>query len=127
MSGEIQIKSRMKHLPEPGNGVRGRIVSSTEGIIGEAKVDHSEAELNVSSMRIEPGDTIDFVADWQGHITHDEHEWLITIQFNDSSGKLDATAVADWNAQREFVGSVSDLWTDYVHALMMTNEFVFPD
>ncbi|MGZ0165160.1 MAG: PSD1 and planctomycete cytochrome C domain-containing protein [Planctomycetales bacterium] len=127
VSGEIQIKSRMKHLPEPGNGVRGRIVSSTKGIIGEAKVDHSEAELNVSSMRIEPGDTIDFVADWQGHITHDEHEWLITIQFNDSSGKLDATAVADWNAQREFVGSVSDLWTDYVHALMMTNEFVFPD
>ena len=127
VSGEIRIKSRMKHLPEPGNGVRGRIVSSTKGILGEAKVDHSEAELNVASLQVERGDTVDFVADWQGQILHDEHEWLILIQINDSSGGPDASPVADWNAQRDFTGPGSDVWTDYVHALMMTNEFVFPD
>lgn len=127
VSGEIQIKSRMKHLPEPGNGVRGRIVSSTKGILGEAKVDYSEAELNVASLRVERGDTIDFVADWQGQILHDEHEWLITIQVNDSSGGPDQSPAVDWNSQRDFTGPGSDVWTDYVHALMMTNEFVFPD
>ncbi|MGZ0171379.1 MAG: PSD1 and planctomycete cytochrome C domain-containing protein [Planctomycetales bacterium] len=127
VSGRIEIKSRIKHLLEPGNGVRGRIVSSEKGILAEAKVDHSEAELNVTSIVVEPGDTIDFVADWQGHITHDEHEWLITIQLVDSGGKSDDTTDQSWDAQRDFVGGGTDAWTDYVHALMMTNEFVFPD
>lgn len=127
VSGRIEIKSRMKHLPEPGNGVRGRIVSSTKGILGEAKVDHSEAELNVDSIEVEPGDTIDFVADWQGQILHDEHEWRITIRLVDSGDLASKTNVPNWDAQRDFVGGGTDVWTDYVHALMMTNEFVFPN
>jgi len=127
VSGRIEIKSRIKHRPEPGNGVRGRIISSTKGILAEAKVDHSEAELNVASIEVEPGDTIDFVADWQGQILHDEHDWLITIRVVDSVGKSDDATLQSWDAQRDFVGGGTDAWTDYVHALMMTNEFVFPD
>lgn len=127
VSGRIEIKSRLKHLPEPGNGVRGRIVSSTKGVLGEAKVDHSEAELNATSIEVEPGDTIDFAADWQGQILHDEHEWRITIRLIDSEELAASTNVQDWDAQRDFVGGGTDVWTDYVHALMMTNEFVFPN
>jgi hypothetical protein len=127
VSGKVEIKSRIKHLPEPGNGVRGRIVSSTNGILAEAKVDHSEAELNVASIEVEPGDTIDFVADWQGQILHDEHDWRIMIRVVDSVGKSDDITLQSWDAQRDFVGGGTDVWTDYVHALMMTNEFVFPD
>lgn len=127
VSGRIEIKSRMKHLPEPGNGVRGRIVSSSAGILAEAKVDHSEAELNVTSIEVEPGDTIDFVADWQGQILHDEHEWRITIRLVDSDNLATNINVQSWDAQRDFVGGGTDVWTDYVHALMMTNEFVFPN
>ena len=127
VSGRVEIKSQMKHLPEPGNGVRGHIVSSTRGVLAEAKVDHSEADLNVDPITVEPGDTIDFVADWQGQILHDEHEWLITIRLVDSDARVENAAVQSWDAQRDFVGGGTDVWTDYVHALMMTNEFVFPD
>jgi hypothetical protein len=127
LAGTVEIKSRMKHLPEPGNGVRGRIVCSTKGILAEAKVDHSEAELNVTSIEVEPGDTIDFVADWQGHITHDEHEWLITIQVTGPERTPKNLPAPMWDAQRDFIGGVADVWTDYVHALLMTNEFVFFD
>jgi len=127
VSGTVEIESRLKHLPEPGNGVRGRIVSSTKGMLAEAKVDHSEADLNVTSIQVKAGDTIDFVADWQGHITNDEHEWLIRIRLIKSEGGTNDSSVEDWNSQRDFVGAGSDVWTDYVHALMMTNEFVFPD
>ena len=127
VSARIEIKSFMKHLPEPGNGVRGRIVSSTKGILAEDKVDHSEAELNVTSIEVEPGDTIDFVADWQGQILHDEHEWRITIRLVDSDNLATHINVQSWDAQRDFVGGGTDVWTDYVHALMMTNEFVFPN
>ena len=127
MSGTIEIKSRMKHLPESGNGVRGQIVSSTKGILKEAKIDHSEAELNVASIKVEVGDTIDFVADWQGQILHDEHEWRITIRLIGSGDLTANTNVQNWDAQRDFVGGGTDAWTEYVHALMMTNEFVFPN
>lgn len=127
VSDTIEIKSRMKHQPEPGNGVRGRIVSSTKGILKEAKVDHSEAELNVASIKVEVGDTIDFLADWQGQILHDEHEWRITIQLIGSGDLTENTDVQNWDAQRDFVGGGTDAWTEYVHALMMTNEFVFPN
>ena len=30
-----------------------------------------------------------------------------------------------WNSKEDFRQPVSDPWTDYVHALLMTNEFVF--
>lgn len=127
LSGSITIESHLKHRPEPGNGVRGRIVSSRSGILGEARVDHSESDINVSSIPVEPGDTVDFVADWQGHITHDEHEWQITIKRADPVSQSHNESVVDWNAQRDFTGSAPDRWIDYVHALLMSNEFVFTD
>jgi len=130
LSGTVEVISRIKHIPEPGNGVRGRIVNSKAGVLAEAKVDHSESDVNVAAITVEPGDTIDFVSDWQGQIAHDEHEWLITIRLIDSSkndGNPEQSVVTDWDAQRDFVGGGSDVWADYVHALLMTNEFVFPD
>lgn len=127
ISGTIAIESHMKHRPEPGNGVRGRIVSSRSGILGEARVDHSESEINVANIPVEPGDTVDFVADWQGHITHDEHEWQIMIRKTDSGSQSQKESVLDWNSQRDFTGRSADRWVDYVHALLMSNEFVFTD
>ena len=127
VSGTVEIKSRMRHLPEPGNGVRGRIVHSQSGILGEAKVDQSEADVDLASIDVESGDTIDFVVDWQGHITHDEHEWLIRIQLTSSNEKSENRSIVDWDAQRDFIGGGTDVWVDYVHALLMTNEFVFTD
>jgi hypothetical protein len=127
LSGTVEVRSRLKHSPKPGNGVRGRIVSSKAGVLAEAKVAHSESVMDVLSTKVQTGDTIDFVADWQGHITHDEHEWLITIRLVDLTGKSDDTTIQSWDAQRDFVGGGTDVWSDYVHALMMTNEFVFPN
>lgn len=127
VSGTIRIQSQLKHIPEPGNGVRGRIVSSTAGILGEGHADHSEIEINVSAIEVEVGDTIDFVADWQGHITHDEHQWLITINQTDFQDQQFDEATTSWNSQRDFIGGRADPWLNYVHALLMSNEFVFAD
>lgn len=127
VTGTISITSRMKHHPEPGNGVRGRIISSSSGILGVAKVDHSEADINIADHAIKAGDTIDFVADWQDHITHDEHDWFITIRLTKTNDDSSKPTVTDWDAQRDFVGAGTDAWTKYVHALLMTNEFVFVD
>jgi hypothetical protein len=120
VSGEFEISGKLAHRPEPGNGVRGRIVSSEHGILGEWKVDQSEADTPVAMVAVKAGETIDFVVDWQGHITHDEFEWPVVIsQLSPDRRK------AQWDSKRDFAAGSSDPWTDYVHALLMTNEFVF--
>ena len=95
-------------------------MSSRDGILGEWKVDQSETETPVKDVRIQAGQTIDFVVDWQGHITHDEFEWPVVIRLVDPNRQQ-----KEWDSKTEFAGAGSDPWTDYVHALLMTNEFVF--
>ena len=120
VSGDFEIQGGLAHRPEPGNGVRGRIVSSEHGILGEWKVDQSQIDTPVAKVSVKSGQTIDFVVDWQGHITHDEFEWPVVINhFTENPRK------ARWDSKREFRGASSDPWMDYVHALLMTNEFVF--
>ena len=117
MTGEVEVTGKLAHRPEPGNGVRGRIVSSGHGVLGEWKVDQSETETRVATVSIKKGQTLDFVVDWQGHITHDEFEWPVTIKH--------AASKTSWDSQRDFVGGRVASWTTYVHALLMTNEFIF--
>ena len=119
--GELTITGTLAHRPEPGNGVRGRLVSSRHGLLGEWKVHNSEAVMEPLVIQVEPGDTLDFVVDFQGEITHDEHEWPITIRPVGVKGRQ------DWNSETDFSGGTADVWVRYVHALLMTNEFVFVD
>jgi hypothetical protein len=119
-SGEFEIAGKLAHRPEPGNGVRGRIVSSEHGVLGEWKVDQSEADTPVTKVTVKAGETIDFVVDWQSHITHDEFEWPVVINLLTENRRK-----AQWDSKRDFAGASSTPWTDYVHALLMTNEFVF--
>lgn len=121
----FSVTGKFAHRPEPGNGVRGRIVSSQSGILGEWKVDQSETETTVDRISVEAGQTIDFVVDWQGHITHDEFEWPVVVrQISDNS---ETGSQQQWDSQKEFAGAASDPWVDYVHALLITNEFAFVD
>ena len=95
-------------------------MSSRDGVLGEWKVDQSETRTPVADAGVQVGQTIDFVVDWQGHITHDEFEWPVVIRLVGADSQQ-----REWDSVKEFAGAGSDPWTDYVHALLMTNEFVF--
>ena len=116
-SGDFQITGMLAHRPEPGNGVRGRMVTRGNGVLGEWKVDQSEQQTNVAKTSLEAGESIHFVVDFQGEILHDEFEWPVVIE--------DVASGERWDSQQDFRGAVSDAWTNYVHALFMTNEFAF--
>jgi hypothetical protein len=102
--------------------VRGRIVSSRHGLLGEWTVHQSNTATGPVHTQVEPGDIIDFVVDCQGEITHDEHEWPVTITTPAATGPRQS-----WNSQKDFYVGPSDIWVNYAHALLMTNEFVFVD
>ncbi|HSG70360.1 MAG TPA: PSD1 and planctomycete cytochrome C domain-containing protein, partial [Planctomycetaceae bacterium] len=117
--GTYIVTGELIHVPEPGDGVRGRLVSSAAGVLGEWTVDQSKAALPELEVSLRQGDTLDFVVDFRETILHDEHEWPVTIRHRDDD--------REWNSERDFRGHTSDRWTELVHALMMTNEFVFID
>lgn len=123
VSGTVSIAGKLAHRPEEGNGIRARIVSSESGILGEWKADHSEAATSVAAARVVVGSTIDFIVDWQGHITHDEFEWPVVVQAVEVEGSQ--SDKQQWSSEAEFRQVQADPWTDYVHSLLMTNEFVF--
>jgi hypothetical protein len=112
------LQGLLKHVPAEGNGVRGRLVSSRTGIVGQWIVHHSEAITSIDSIEVSVGDTIDMVVDFQDQISHDEHLWQLEIK--DQNGTT-------WNSTRDFRGQQSDRWQMYIQALLMTNEFVYVD
>jgi hypothetical protein len=118
IDGTVSFHGTLQHVPAEGNGVRGRLISSRHGILGQWKVHHSEHSTRVGPIEVQVGDTIDLVVDFQDHITHDEHLWPVVI-----SGEGTGT----WDSQQDFKGAETDRWQTYLQALLMTNEFVFID
>ncbi len=125
-AGTIEISGTIKHVPEQGNGVRGRIVHSRNGVVAEYRVDQSKSDIKQLKLDVKSGETIDFVVDWQGQILHDEHEWSVVIR-QTSPVSTETQQVNEWQSQRDFTGDTQDHWLNFVHALLMVNEFVFVD
>ena len=116
----IQIAGLLKHEPSQGNGIRARIISSRSGILGAWTVHTSQAETNITRAEVKKGDTIDFVSDFNGDISYDQHLWSINIS---TEGKNKV----EWDSIKQFKRKQNSKWLSFVHALLMTNEFIFID
>jgi len=122
--GAVKIGGLLKHAQAQGDGVRGRIVSSRNGLLGEWVVHHGEAATDVADAPIRKGDTLDFVVDCHADDGYDGFGWAPTLTLKDGS--------ASWSAQEQYRGPDAPLarmtnWQRYVQALMMTNEFIYID
>ncbi|MEI7984727.1 MAG: PSD1 and planctomycete cytochrome C domain-containing protein [Armatimonadota bacterium] len=118
----VQVKARLKHSNAGGDGVKARIVSSREGLLGEWVVHNSMTQTEVGSINVQKGDTLDFIIDPQTNDGYDATEWSPTIESAD--GKR------IWSAKSGFgppPGEPLNRITLYAQALMMTNEFLFVD
>ena len=116
----IQIAGLLKHEPSQGNGIRARIISSRSGILGAWTVHTSQAETKITRAEVKKGDTIDFVSDFNGDISYDQHLWSINIS---TEGKNKV----EWDSIKQFKRKQNSKWLSFVHALLMTNEFIFID
>lgn len=127
ITGKVQITGKLIHKQKAGNGVHARMISSRAGQIGEWKAHASEADFGTLTAEVQTGDTLDFVVDFAGEITHDEHESPFEIrQITDVSSGSNTAQL--WNSEKDFRGGViTDRWQLLAHALLMTNEFVFID
>lgn len=118
--GVVQIEGRLAHLQAQGDGVRARIVSSRQGLLGEWTVHKLQAQTEARDVKVEKGDTIDFVVDPLSEESFDGFSWAPVIQMGSQR----------WDARQEFgpppPRPLSRIEL-YAQALLMTNEFLFLD
>ena len=89
-----------------GDGVRGRIVSSRSGVLGAWPVKTSEAATAIPAVKVQAGDTIDFVTDCVGDVNCDSFEWTVKLTLADSSGKV----AGAWDSAADFHGPRGRRW-----------------
>ncbi|MDQ6700498.1 MAG: DUF1553 domain-containing protein, partial [Acidobacteriota bacterium] len=130
VEGKISIDGTLKHNQDSlgtGDGVRARIVSSRHGEVASWIVNGSSAETKLDGIKIEKGDTLDFVVDGRGDTENDAFQWTPTIKL---AGAKDTPKDAKWSASDDFRGPAPqplNVWERYAHVLLQTNEFAFVD
>ena len=130
----VSVKGTLVHEYKEGDGIRGRIVSSRSGQLGSWTLQNDKAETKIDSLEVEPGETIDFLVDFNANLNHDHFKWSPVIKSKDGPGGGgsgdDAT---EWSANKDFSGppepplpSLSP-WEKFAQVLLLSNEFLFVD
>lgn len=117
VDGTITVSGKVSHGTKEGDGVRARIVSSRHGLIGAWEVHNGSVDAAAERVEVRKGDTLDFVVDCRGSVSHDEFSWAPQIRM----------AATRWSAADEFSGPALTAWEQYVQSLLLANEFVFVD
>jgi hypothetical protein len=130
----VQRRSQFAQRFQWTNGVRGSLVSSRGGLLGQwlvdgpakgAKIvdqDESKVVANVESVSVTAGDRLDFVVDSRGDPELDAFTWKIKIE--------DVAGRDKWDSERDFKGPPVRPLTSRARAaqvLLMSNEFAFVD
>jgi len=122
----VDITGELRHPSDKGDGVRGFVVSSRQGILATVTAKNGNAKVEIKAIRIEPGETIDFVVDCgpAGDQSFDSFVFSPTIQRADGPG-VAWNATADFGDQAGFVPM--NARARLAQAMLMSNAFLFVD
>jgi hypothetical protein len=125
--GTYSVSGKLEHPSENGDGVRGRLVSSRGGLLGEWVARHGTLDTNAKTIPAKRGDTLDFVTDCRENPSHDSFHWRVTIRQLEGA---DDQPAAEWKSESGFHGPQAEPlgpWQRLAQTLMLTNEFMFLD
>lgn len=120
----IWVTATLRHEHKKGDGIRGRIVSSRGGSLGEWTVHNNKAETNLEKIDLKKGDTLDFIVDYREGLNSDMFKWAPIIK----GAELEPS-----EAKKDFAGPPPppprplDAWEQYAQVLLLSNEFLFVD
>jgi len=131
--GRIEVSGLLRHEGKKdgegklqGDGVRGMLVSSRQGLISEWDAHAGTVPNDVQFLDVRKDETLDFVAVGKDDASDDRFEWTVTIR-EDTVGNAARNPPREWHSLRDFRGPQADAAVQYVQALLLLNEFVFPD
>ncbi len=130
--GNYSIVSTVRHEVDQGDGIRCWIVSGSQGLLASASVHNREQLLNIPSVSLKAGETLDFIADLNENLNSEQHLWALVIStVNDVVTTQGESALPEiWDAERDFTGpqvSYLNRWDQLAQVLLLSNELMFVD
>ncbi len=127
-NGTVKIEGTLGHATTNGDGVHGRVVSSSGGSLGEWTVQNRKEEMKLDVVPVAAGDTIDFVVDGLTNANSDNYTWSPTIVLTVASDEPTRT----WSAKKDFDTPVLPTipltrWEEFAQVLLLSNELAFVD
>ncbi|HUQ70444.1 MAG TPA: DUF1549 and DUF1553 domain-containing protein, partial [Planctomycetaceae bacterium] len=98
-AGVLSITGELQHLGQAGDGVRGRLVSSRSGLLGEWAVYSNSAATTAAAIEVQPGDTIDFITDCRENVTTDSFVWTSKLSIGADARKVTWDSVTDFRGE----------------------------
>jgi hypothetical protein len=134
VSGTCTVQGAIKHDHDAGDGIRARIVSSRQGLLGEWKLRKQRMEAKIETLEVKQGDAIDFVVDYHSNLNSDDFTWTPVIKIKASPmTAAPGENPAEWNGKKDFAGPPAkpvkplSAWEEYAQVLLLSNEFMFVD
>jgi hypothetical protein len=130
-TGNYDLRSTLIHEPKVGDGIRAFVSHSRLGKLLSTKLHGSQADLSLTAIAFEAGDTLDFITDIGDGLNSDQFLWspqLTAIQVVAGSGG--DTPAEMWDAKKEFNSQPKTsltAWEQLAQVLMLSNEFMFVD
>jgi mono/diheme cytochrome c family protein len=128
-AGFISISGQLAYAQTNGAGVRGRIVSSRLGLLGQWQVHNSRADASVENFAVKANDTIDFIVDYMGGGRGGLFQWAPVIEMA-KGGSEELGLPHIWDAKDNFIDPKKireplGAWEKYAQVLLFSNEFFF--
>lgn len=106
-TGSLTLTGRLSHGSPNGDGVRGRIVSSRDGLLGEWVVANSATDTPITMVAVEAGDIIDFITDCRESISSDSYNWPVTLTLQTTDdGEQTFASPADFAGPQESIEKI---------------------
>ena len=131
--GTIRISGKLGHAADAGDGVRGRIVSSRTGKLGEWVAKNTKVDAATEKFEVKRGEHLDFIVDCRADENSDSFTWAPRLRYIGELPKEMAGARQDWEARTDFTGPGDSApksltpWEKYAQVLLLSNEISFVD
>jgi mono/diheme cytochrome c family protein len=130
--GTFSVSSAPIHEVAAGNGIRCWILSSRGGVLSSLMLHNQRQEMNVESVVLRMGDTLDFVVDTNADLNSDQYLWTPVVYEVPLGTQTGTAPPKSWEAEREFSGIVPiprllNRWEQLAQVLLMANELMFVD
>lgn len=100
VTGTLFIRGTLHHASENGDGVRGCIVSSRNGMLASWTAKTISVDTAVTGTPVEAGDMLDFIVDCNENVTSDSFTWTAILELKDADGKV----LRSWDTVAGFRG-----------------------
>ncbi|WP_397570767.1 DUF1553 domain-containing protein [Schlesneria sp. T3-172] len=128
--GTFSVESTAAHEVAAGNGIRCSIISSRQGSLASIPLHNTRQKMDIESIELKKGDSLDFVVDINGELNSDQYLWSPVVRHRSAGSEAANIPEAVWDAQRDFTGPLPSLLSNLeqlAQVLLIANELMFVD